>query len=181
MPSSCCAPVMPCTEGFRFILSHLVYTVRPSLIQTYHAVLRPCRSECEFSRQRHSTAWARYGMCELDFIHRFACLPTHAARLIPRHTYKISALKEFPRQLVSRICTENTNVNISPSSLHYFCMSAILSQCRYKMAVLCKSVSHGISLLYSPLLLCQVQTLKANSHIPCRSHAAPIPFPCHAV
>jgi hypothetical protein len=23
--------------------------------------------------------------------------------------------------------------------------------------------------------------LKANSHIPCRSHAAPVPFPCHAV
>jgi hypothetical protein len=23
--------------------------------------------------------------------------------------------------------------------------------------------------------------LKANSHIPCRSHTAPMPFPCHAV
>jgi hypothetical protein len=24
-------------------------------------------------------------------------------------------------------------------------------------------------------------TIKANSHIPCRSHVAPMPFPCHAV
>jgi hypothetical protein len=26
-----------------------------------------------------------------------------------------------------------------------------------------------------------IKTLKANSHKPCRSHAAPMPFPCHAV
>ena len=25
------------------------------------------------------------------------------------------------------------------------------------------------------------RTLKADSHIACRSHAAPMPFPCHAV
>ena len=30
-----------------------------------HAVLRPYRSESDFSRPRHSTAWARHGICEL--------------------------------------------------------------------------------------------------------------------
>ena len=25
------------------------------------------------------------------------------------------------------------------------------------------------------------ETIKANSHIACRAHAAPMPFPCHAV
>ena len=27
----------------------------------------------------------------------------------------------------------------------------------------------------------QLWTLKADSHITCRAHAAPMPFPCHAV
>jgi hypothetical protein len=155
--------------------------VRGSFIQTYHAGLRPWRFKCYFSRQRHNTAWARYGMCELAFNKRLARLPTHAARIVPRHAYKISGLKEFPRQLVSKICTENASVNVSPSSPHYFYMFAILSQRRYKMSVMCKSVSHGTSLLYSPLFHCHVQTLKANSHIPCRSHAALMPFPSHVV
>ena len=26
-----------------------------------------------------------------------------------------------------------------------------------------------------------IKTVQANSHIACRSHAAPMPFPCHAV
>jgi hypothetical protein len=30
------------------------------------AVPRPCRSESDFSRPRHSAAWAWHGMCELD-------------------------------------------------------------------------------------------------------------------
>ena len=30
-----------------------------------HAVPRPCLSESDFSRPRHSTAWALHGMCEL--------------------------------------------------------------------------------------------------------------------
>ena len=30
-----------------------------------HAVLRPYLSESDFSRPRHSTAWARHGICEL--------------------------------------------------------------------------------------------------------------------
>jgi len=30
-----------------------------------HAVLRPCRSESDFSRPRHSRAGARHGLCEL--------------------------------------------------------------------------------------------------------------------
>ena len=29
--------------------------------------------------------------------------------------------------------------------------------------------------------ICLLMTLNANSHIACRSHTAPMPFPCHAV
>jgi hypothetical protein len=34
--------IMPFPYGFGFCLSHLIYTLRPCLIQTYHAVPLPC-------------------------------------------------------------------------------------------------------------------------------------------
>jgi hypothetical protein len=61
-----------------------------------HAVLRPCRFENDFSRPRHSTAWARHGMCELiSAISRrpvgdlprfgfFRLSRGHSRRLLPR-------------------------------------------------------------------------------------------------
>ena len=33
---------MPCCEGFRMCLSHLIYTVRPYLIHTCHTIPMPC-------------------------------------------------------------------------------------------------------------------------------------------
>jgi hypothetical protein len=33
---------MPCHEGFRMYLSQLMYTVRPCLIHSYHAMPMPC-------------------------------------------------------------------------------------------------------------------------------------------
>ena len=50
---------------FRLCLSHLNNRVRTCLIHTYHAVPLPCRFASDFSRPGHSTAGARYGMCEL--------------------------------------------------------------------------------------------------------------------
>ena len=38
----CRAPAMPCREGFRMCLSHMIYTVRPCLIHTCHAMPMPC-------------------------------------------------------------------------------------------------------------------------------------------
>jgi hypothetical protein len=42
MPRPCHSPAMPCLWGFRMCLSHLIYTVRPCLIHTCHAVPMPC-------------------------------------------------------------------------------------------------------------------------------------------
>jgi hypothetical protein len=38
----CRSPAMPFCLGFRLCLSHLIYTVRPCLIHTCHAVPLPC-------------------------------------------------------------------------------------------------------------------------------------------
>jgi hypothetical protein len=40
----CRSPAMPFCIGFRLCLSHLIYTVRPCLIHTYHAVPMPCHA-----------------------------------------------------------------------------------------------------------------------------------------
>ena len=57
------AAPMPCRWGFRTCLSHLIYTVRPCLIHTRHAITmpRPCHAlTMPFSsRPRHSTAFER--------------------------------------------------------------------------------------------------------------------------
>ena len=42
MPRPCRSPAMPCREGFRMCLSHLIYTVRPCVIHTCHAAPMPC-------------------------------------------------------------------------------------------------------------------------------------------
>ena len=42
MPRPCHSPAMPCRQGFRMSLSHLIYTVRPCLIHTCHAAPMPC-------------------------------------------------------------------------------------------------------------------------------------------
>ena len=41
-PCSSHAAPMPCRQGFRMCLSHLIYTMRPCLIHTYHAMAMPC-------------------------------------------------------------------------------------------------------------------------------------------
>jgi hypothetical protein len=70
MSRPCRSPAMSCRLGFKVCLFHLIYTVRPCLIHTCHAasmprdaMSRPCRSESDFSRPRHSTAWAWHRMC----------------------------------------------------------------------------------------------------------------------
>jgi hypothetical protein len=42
IPCPCRSPAMPCREGFRMCLFHLIYTVRPCLIHTCHAAPMPC-------------------------------------------------------------------------------------------------------------------------------------------
>jgi hypothetical protein len=40
--TACRSPAMPCREGVRMCLSHLIYTVRPCLVHTSHAAPMPC-------------------------------------------------------------------------------------------------------------------------------------------
>ena len=80
---ACRSPAMPCRQVFRMCLSHLIYTVRPCLIHTCHAMPMPCRSSQGHStavsrrpccavlwpgEERHgrSMAWAWHGKCESD-------------------------------------------------------------------------------------------------------------------
>jgi hypothetical protein len=76
-------------------------------------------------RHKICKCWGPRFSFDGEFIHRCARLQTSAARFVPRRTYKIFTLKEIPRQLVPRNCTENTNIHITPKLPHYFCISAI--------------------------------------------------------
>ena len=53
---------------FRICLSHLIYTVRPCLIHTYHAMPCLCHAPTMpfFSRPQHSTAVSRRPCCGLE-------------------------------------------------------------------------------------------------------------------
>ena len=42
MPRPCRSPAMPCPKVFMMCFSLLIYTVRPCLIHTCHAILMPC-------------------------------------------------------------------------------------------------------------------------------------------
>ena len=59
---------MPCNEGFRMSLSHLIYTVLPCLIHTCHTAPMPSPTMPLFSRTRHSTVVER-------LLARFRLLP----------------------------------------------------------------------------------------------------------
>ena len=65
---ACRSPAMPCRYGFRTCLSYLIYTVRPCLIHTSHAMLRPCRSSQGHSTARLSTAVLYCGLEKKDMV-----------------------------------------------------------------------------------------------------------------
>ena len=75
----CRAPAMPCREGFRMCLSHMIYTVRPCLIHTCHAMPMPCSDHADLLKAtaQHGllygravalsrTATSEHGKCESD-------------------------------------------------------------------------------------------------------------------
>ena len=53
---TCRSSAMPCHRVFRTCLSHLIYTVRPSLVHTCHAAPMPSPTTPFFSRPRHRMA-----------------------------------------------------------------------------------------------------------------------------
>jgi hypothetical protein len=58
MPRPCRSPAMLCQKEFRLCLSHLIFTVRPCLIQTCHAAPMPCHDHAvlKATSQGHVTA-----------------------------------------------------------------------------------------------------------------------------
>ena len=85
MPCPCPSPSMPCREGFRMCLSHLIYTVRPFLIHTCHAVPMPCSGHTVLLK---ATAWSEHGMASVNQT-RPHCVnqrgKTHSKPLAARH------------------------------------------------------------------------------------------------
>jgi hypothetical protein len=81
---------MPFRKGFRFCLSNLIYTVRPCLIHTCHAVPLPSTTTPflkHLSRPRDRMACERHGMYELpsDVQRRHVGdLPAFGFFLLPR-------------------------------------------------------------------------------------------------
>ena len=74
-PCPCRSPAMPCREGFRMRLSHLIYTVRPCLIHTCHAAPMPCSDHAVLLK-----ATAQHGRRET------ACGLPARVRLLPATT-----------------------------------------------------------------------------------------------
>ena len=97
MPRPCRSPAMPCRKVFIMCLSHLIYTVRPCLILTCHAVLRPCRSSqgystavlcCGLEKNGMVGAWHGHGLASVNQT-RSHCVDqmgkTHSKHLAARH------------------------------------------------------------------------------------------------
>jgi hypothetical protein len=116
-------------------LSHIMYIVRTFLIHTCHAALMPCRahamprpfrSESDFSRPRHSAAWARHDMCDI------------ASAVQRRHVDALSALgflrlpRGLPRSFLIRSVpirlTEGLAVRIFPATMRNFTNDTALSK-----------------------------------------------------
>ena len=99
MPCTCRSRAMPCRYGFRMCLSHLIYTVRPCLIHTCHAMPMPCPCHVLtmpfFSRPRHSTAVQRRPVGYLPTISFFR-LPRGFTRRLLSEAYQSSSQRSIP-------------------------------------------------------------------------------------
>jgi hypothetical protein len=107
---------MPFRQGFRLCLFHLIYTVWPCLIHTYHAVPPPCHEHAflKATSQGNSRvmAWERHGMCELaSATHRRHAgdLPAFGFFLLPRRVPG-SLLSEACQSLMQVASVKQSNV-----------------------------------------------------------------------
>jgi hypothetical protein len=91
----CCSPAMPCCKGFRMRLSHLIYTVRPCLIHTCHAVPMPCSGHAVLLK-----ATAQHGRRQA------ACGLPACVRLLPATT------RSFTKIVIRSIPILLTTINI---------------------------------------------------------------------
>ena len=95
---------MPCRKGFIVCLSHLIYTVRPCLIHTWHSMPmpRPCHALTIpfFSRPRHSTAVERRAVGYLPAFGFFR-LPRGVPRRLLSEAYQSSSQPSIPTTVKS--------------------------------------------------------------------------------
>jgi hypothetical protein len=104
IPCPCRSPAMPCRYGYRMCLSHLIYTERPCLIHTCHAMPMPwpCHALTMpfFSRPRHSTAVERRPVGYLlAFV--FFRLPRGVPRRLLSEAYQSSSQRSIPTTVKS--------------------------------------------------------------------------------
>jgi len=81
-------------------ISHLIYTVRPCLIHTYHAAPMPCSDMPFFSRPRHSTAVERRPVGYPPAFGFFR-LPRGVPRRLLSEAYQSSSQRSIPTTVKS--------------------------------------------------------------------------------
>jgi hypothetical protein len=108
-------PAMPCREEFRMCLSHLIYTVRPCLIHTCHAMPRPCPAlTMPFSsRPRRSTAVERRPVGYLPTFGFFR-LPRGVPRRFLSEAYQSSSQRAIPTTVKSGSSTLQKKRRVKP-------------------------------------------------------------------
>ena len=125
MPCPCCSPAMPCRWGFRMCLSHLIYTVRPCLIHTCHAMpmLHPCHALTMpfFSRSWHTTAIKRWPVGYLPAFSFFR-LPRGVPRRLLSEAYQSSLQRSIPAAVKSGSSTlqKRRSVKLLDEQFGYF-------------------------------------------------------------
>jgi hypothetical protein len=117
---------MPFRQGFRLYLSRLIYTVRPCLIHTCHAIPLPCHGHAilKATSQGHGTARHESGMGTAWYVWisigrpETACGRPARVRLLPAST------RSSPKFVVrSRLA-----VRIFPSTTRTFTKDTALSE-----------------------------------------------------
>jgi hypothetical protein len=96
MPRPCRSPAMPCHCGIRSCPSHLIYTVRPCLIDTCHATTMQFLKRLLKTTAQRGMGVTYHGMCEL------------ASAVQRRHVGDLPAVGFFrlPRGVSRRLLSE---------------------------------------------------------------------------
>ena len=137
MPCLCRSPAMSRRLGFRMCLSHLIYTVRPCLIHTCHAMPCPCPALTMpfFSRPRNSTAVERRPVGYLPAFGFFR-LPRGVPRRLSSEAYQSSSQRSIRTTVKSgsstlqkrRSVTVGLAVRVFPATTRTFTKDTALSE-----------------------------------------------------
>jgi hypothetical protein len=112
-------------QGFRLCLSHLIYTVWPCLIHTYHAVPLPCHEyaflKASSQGRGRVMAWERHGMCKLVSASRDGMLRTcQSSAYSCYHAEFQEVLSETYRSQMQVASVKQSNVCHGQGEAYYF-------------------------------------------------------------